>query len=152
MARYRVSASGVIHAPPRKVYGILADYRRHHPRIIPPKYFRNLEVLEGGIGAGTRTRFQAHVLGTRREILHVIAEPEPGRVLTESDRDGISITSFTVEPLEEGEATRLTIATELGSRDGVLGILERWLTSVILRRIYRSELALLEAYAPSVTL
>jgi polyketide cyclase/dehydrase/lipid transport protein len=152
MPRYQVSESAIIHAPPAKVYGILSDYRQHHPRILPPQYFRNLQVLEGGVGAGTKTKFEVRVFGTRREIVHVVAEPEPGRVLTESDPEGVSTTRFTLDPLEGGTATRLTIDTELVSREGAAGALERWMTAMMLRRIYRAELARIEAYAPGVAL
>src|SRR5438093_9464173 len=103
MTKYRVSASAVIAERPQKVYGILADYRQHHPKIVPPEYFRDMEVLEGGVGAGTRTRFKAHVMGTTREVNHVVSEPEPGRVLTESDLDGANATTFTVDPVQSGE-------------------------------------------------
>jgi hypothetical protein len=48
-----VSVSAIIHAPAARVYDILADYRQHHPRIVPPEYFRKIEVVEGGVG---RTR------------------------------------------------------------------------------------------------
>ena len=38
------SGSAMIHAPAARVYGISADYRVHHPRIVPPEYFRQVEV------------------------------------------------------------------------------------------------------------
>ena len=151
MGSYTVSMAAIIPAPPAKVYRILADYHRHHPRIVPPEHFRNFQVLEGGVGAGTRTRFQVRVLGSVREVNHVVSEPEPGRVLMEAEPDGSSPTRFTVEP-SDGERTRLTIASELSSRPGAAGIVERWITSMALRRIYRKELARIAAYAPGVTI
>ena len=106
-----------------------------------------MEVLQGGVGAGTQTRFTVHVMGTAREVRHVIAEPEPGRILVESNLDGTGKTQFTVDPAQSGNATRLTIATELAARGGVLGTLERWMTSAVLRRIYRKEMARIADYA-----
>jgi hypothetical protein len=150
MARYHVSATATIPASPATVYRVLADYHQHHPRIIPPKYFRNMEVLAGGVGAGTATRFEAHVLGTTREIRHFVSEPEPGRVLMESDADGSNATTFTVDPIEGGHAARLTISTDMSGRDGMLGVLERWMTVPMLRRIYRAELVRIADYAPTV--
>jgi hypothetical protein len=41
--------SAIIHAPAARVYGIIADYRVHHPRIVPPEYFRTVEVEAGGV-------------------------------------------------------------------------------------------------------
>jgi len=146
MTRYRVNRSRTINAPPSKVYGVLADYRTHHPKIVPPEYFLKLEVIEGGIGAGTRTRLTMRVLGVTKEFEHVISEPEHGRVLIESDIDGSSATRFTVDRGNSDTTTHLTIATELETRPGLTGFIERVMTSIILRRIYRKELALIETY------
>jgi len=44
-----VSATTIIHAAAAHVYGIIADYRVHHPRIVPPEYFRKIEVEAGGL-------------------------------------------------------------------------------------------------------
>jgi hypothetical protein len=137
----RVAASAVIPAPPKRVYEILANYHEHHPRIVPPQYFRRIDVLQGGIGAGTRTRIEMRVLGVTRVFEHVVSEPEPGRVLVESEPDGANPTTFTVEPAQAG-ATQLTISTELKGR----GAIEAWLSSLMLPRIYRAELARITEY------
>jgi hypothetical protein len=144
--QYRVSSRGRIEARPARVYAAIADYERQHPNIIPPEYFRRLEVLEGGVGAGTRTRVEMRVLGTTRVFEQVITEPEPGRVLVESNQDGSGVTTFTVEPADGGEASVVTIATDMVARPGVPGALERLLTSMLLPRIYRKELARLADY------
>ena len=44
----RVSASAEIGAAAVNVYRMIADYRNGHQRIVPPQYFRNLEVDAGG--------------------------------------------------------------------------------------------------------
>jgi uncharacterized protein YndB with AHSA1/START domain len=141
----RVSASSVIAAPPQRVYTILADYHQHHPRVVPPQYFRKMEVLEGGIGAGTHTRIEMRVLGVTKTFEHVVSEPEPGRVLVETDTDGSTVTTFTVEPAGEG-ATHLTIATDLKTRGGIGGVIERFMSSLVLPAIYRAELARIADY------
>lgn len=150
--RYRVCVSRRINAPPALVYTAITDYRRHHPHIVPPEYFRRLEVLEGGVGAGTRTRVEMRVLGTTRVFEQVITEPEPGRVLVELNQDGPAVTTFTVDTAGGGESAQVTIATDLVARAGVPGVLERWFTSVMLSRIYRKELARLAAYVTGMLL
>jgi len=146
MSRYKVSETAFISAPAARIYTIIADYNKHHPRIVPPEYFKKLEVEEGGVGAGTRTLIEMQVLGTRRQFHHVVSEPEPGRVLVEAEPDGSNATTFRVEP--SGDAgTNLTISTELVSRSGLTGIIERALTSMMLRRIYRKELGLIAQYS-----
>lgn len=136
----------MIAAHPTQVYAVIADYRLHHPRIVPPEYFPTLEVLEGGVGAGTRTRVEMRVLGTTRVFEQVITEPEPGRILLESDSDGLSTTRFTVDEGDTSQSTHVTITTELLARPGISGLLERLFTSVMLRRIYEMELARLAEY------
>ena len=147
MTEGTATASAVIHAPAARVYAIIADYRVHHPRIVPPEYFTKLEVIEGGIGAGTRTRVETRVMGKTQQFVHVIREPEPGRVLEEVDVDGFSLTTFTVDPAEQGAAATITIETRFRSRSGFLGAIERAFTATMLRRIYKKEFARLEQYA-----
>jgi hypothetical protein len=146
MGSYRVTSSARISAPPAKVYAVIADYRQHHPRIVPPQYFPGLEVLEGGVGAGTRTRVTMRVLGATRVFEQIVTEPEPGRVLMETNQDGSGVTTFTVDSDDAGESARVSITTEIASRPGIQGFLERMVTSMILPRIYRKELARLDQY------
>ena len=147
MIRHRVSSSGRIEARPDRVYWAIADYKEQHPHIIPPEYFVRLEVLEGGIGAGTRTRVEMRVLGgTTRVFEQLVTEPEPGRVLVETNQDGSGVTTFTVEKVDRGECSQVTIATNIVARPGVAGLVERLLASLLLPRIYRKELARLAEY------
>lgn len=145
-----VAASAIIRAPARRVYGILADYRQHHPRIVPPEYFRKIEVEEGGVGAGTRTRIETRVLGITKRATHIIREPEPGRVLEEVDVDGFSVTTFVVDPADNGASANVSIQTTFAVRSGVLGALERLLTASVLRRIIAKELVRLSSYAAAL--
>lgn len=141
-----MSSSGKIGARPGEVYAVIADYRRHHPHVVPPEYFRRLDVLEGGVGAGTRTRVEMRVLGATKVFEQVVTEPAPGRVLMETNQDGSGVTTFTVEHADGGEASQVTIATDLVARPGVSGFLERVLISAIFPRIYRKELARMAEY------
>lgn len=142
-----VSATTIIHAPAARVYGIIADYRVHHPQIVPPDYFQKIEVETGGVGAGTRTRVTTRVLGRTQQFVHEIREPEPGRVLEEVDAGGFSTTTFTVDPAEQGKSANVTIETTFRVRPGPLGALERMVTAAMLRRVYKKEMARLEQYA-----
>ena len=114
---FTVKASANVCAPADIVYGIIADYRDGHPHILPREYFDWLEVEQGGLGEGTVIRFQMRVLGQTRVLRAAITEPDPGRVLVETDmgEDG-PVTTFTVEP--EGSSTQVTFSTELTSTGG----------------------------------
>ena len=72
-----------------------------------------------------------------------ISEPEPGRVLVETDPEGAVVTTFTVDPEADGGRSRVTIATDLE----VAGWLRRLLVTRFLRRVYVREIALLETVA-----
>ncbi len=154
MPRHSVSVSATVRAPAAQVYAMLADYQVWHPAILPTRYFHNLAVERGGVGEGTVIRVRMRVLGTTRTFRAVVAEPEPGRVLVETDLDTGAVTTFTVGPTAGDAGTRVTITTALDVRPGVPGMLERLLTTVVLRRIYAQELALLArahaAYAADI--
>ena len=136
---FTVKASARMTAPADVVYGIIADYRNGHPHILPKQYFEWLEVEQGGHGEGTVIRFQMRVLRQTRVLRAVVTEPEPGRVLVETDTGGDGpVTTFTVEPEDSG--SHVTFSTELTSAGGPLGLLERFVLKRVLRRIYAREL------------
>jgi hypothetical protein len=145
MITYQVTASAIMNAPAEQVYNIIADYRNGHPHILP-KQFSDLVVEEGGYGAGTRIRFSMTAFGQTRTTQATITEPEPGRVLVETAPDGSVVTTFTVIPLEGGQS-QTTFTTDLKSREGFLGVLERFMSTKFLQRVYREELAMLAALA-----
>jgi hypothetical protein len=147
MKPHRVEASVHVAAPASRVYGILADYRDGHQRILPPRYFQGLRVESGGVGAGTTIHVDMRVLGRARSFRATVTEPEPGRVLAETDVDTGTVTTFTVDPGADGASAVVTIATELGTRGGLAGAVERTLTTAFLRRVYIEELGLLKGYA-----
>ena len=139
----RVEASAIIKAPARQVYTVIADYHNGHPHILPAPYFSDLRVEQGGIGAGTVIGFQMRVLGKTRTFRAAITEPEPGRVLVETNLPSGAITTFTVDPRFGGQHVQVTIATELAASNG----LEGFVTKMLLHRVYAQELKLLAAYA-----
>jgi hypothetical protein len=139
MPRVYAAASAVISAPPAVVYGLLADYRSGHPGILPERYFSDLRVEQGGVGAGTVITFTMTLFGSERSFRTEIIEPEPGRVLVERTLGGDGTTTFTVDPAGDGHS-RVTIATEWTS-PGLRGWVERWLAPPALRKVYAAELA-----------
>ena len=50
--------SARIDVAPAIVYGIIADYERGHPSILPPRAFSDMKVERGGYGAGTVVSWQ----------------------------------------------------------------------------------------------
>jgi hypothetical protein len=147
MSRQRLSAEAVIAVPAAAAYAVLADYKDGHARILPRPPFVDLVVEEGGFGAGTVIRFRMKLFGVTRTMRAAVTEPEPGRVLVETDLGGDVVTTFTVEPVEDGRRARVTIATEIEIGGRVLGWLRRRFIDRSLRPVYLREIANLEAVA-----
>ncbi|HEV3055643.1 MAG TPA: SRPBCC family protein [Solirubrobacteraceae bacterium] len=144
MTKINVSAERTISAPAETVYGYLADMREHHPKFLPAA-FSDFTVETGGVGAGTVTRFKTTAGGRTREYQMEVSEPEPGRVLQESDTNSSLVTTFTVTP--EGDSSRVRIETSWDGAGGIGGFFERTFAPRAMRGIYDDELERLDAYA-----
>jgi hypothetical protein len=138
--KHIISASATIPARRERVYSLIANYKDGHPRILP-RQFTGLVVEQGGVGTGTIIRFQMSVLGKKQTFRAVITEPDPGRILAETylDANG-AVTTFTVNPGTAPADSHVTISTELRVRSGVLGRIERTLSTLLLRPMYVQEL------------
>lgn len=147
MNNHEISASALIGAPADKVYSIIADYRNGHPHILPKSAFESLTVEKGGVGAGTEISCTMKIAGRRQTFHAVITEPEPGRVLVETIPASGSATTFTVEPRNDGAQAYVTITTRVTVRGGLLGSIEKFLTTRALQPIFEKELQLLNSFA-----
>jgi uncharacterized protein YndB with AHSA1/START domain len=143
MSTINVSAEKTIAAPAEAVYGYLADMSVH-PRFLPDA-FSDFQVESGGVGAGTITRFKVTAGGRARDYRMEVSEPEPGRVLVESDTSSSLVTKFTVTP--EGESSRVEISTTWNGAGGVGGFFERMFAPRTMKGIYMDELDRLDAFA-----
>jgi len=89
----------------------------------------------------TIIRFQMNLLGKKQNFRAAITEPEPGRVLVETDLDtNGAVTTFTVDPGTAPADSRVTISTQLPVMSGFLGRIERTVAALLLRRTYVKEL------------
>lgn len=142
MSSMYIEASATIPASPKRLYDLLSDYRTEHPAILPKPYFTGLDVVQGGRGAGTV--FDAHmsVMGSQNTLHMTVTEPEPGRVLMEEDTERGTVTTFTIDPLDDGSQAYLTIAT----RYYPTGLLERVIIRPFLNRVYKAELEKIASY------
>jgi hypothetical protein len=144
VARNVASATGTVGAPADVVYRYVADMHEHHRHFLPPA-FSDFRVESGGVGAGTITRFKVTAGGRTREYRMKVAEPEPGRVLTESDTNSSAVTTFTVSP--RGGASLVQISTTWDGAGGIGGMFERMFAPRVMRAIYSDELRRLDTYA-----
>ena len=144
MSTYQVNVSAMIDAPASDIYSLLADYHEGHRAILPARYFTEMTVTQGGYGAGTAVTVHMNVFGAK-VIYHLeVTEPEPGRVLQEEDVKLGIVTTFTVEPINDTQS-QVTIVTTASASSGLKGWLEKLMNPAITRRIYREELAQLQA-------
>ena len=137
------SAERHIDAPADRIYHYIRDFREHHPRFLPPQ-FSDFRVEHGGVGAGTIHRFKMTLAGRTTEYEVRVGEPEPGRVLIESDPSRRMLTAFTVER-DFGGGSVVRIETRWHT-DGLAGVVERLVAPRMLRRVYDAELRLLDRY------
>lgn len=145
MSTIRVVTDGTVAAPSAAVYGYLADYRQHHPQFLPDA-FSGWSVEEGGVGAGTVVRFTVTAGGRQRGYRMAVTEPEPGRVLKETDTTSSLVTTWTVDA-EGPQSSKVQIETTWQGAGGVGGFFEKRFAPVAMRRIYAEELAKLDVYA-----
>jgi Polyketide cyclase / dehydrase and lipid transport len=131
-------------APAGVVYHCSADFDRHHQHFLPPA-FSEFRVEEGGVGAGTVHSFRVTASRRARAFRMRAAEPEPGRVMTESDARSSMVTTWVVTP--EGPSCRVRIETRWQGAGGVGGVFERLFAPRVLRRLYADELERLDRYA-----
>ena len=143
MAKVEASAERTIDAPAEQVYGYLADMHQHQ-RFLPPQ-FSDFQVEEGGVGAGTVTRFTMTAGGRTRKYRMRVTEPEPGRTLVESDTDSSLVTTFNVQP--QGDKSLVRISTSWDGAGGIGGFFERTFAPRAVQRIYLDQLDRLNAYA-----
>lgn len=145
MSTIRVAADGTVAAPAAAVYGYLAGYGEHRPQYLPDA-FSDWNVEEGGTGAGTMVRYTVTAGGRSRPYRMAVTEPEPGRVLTETDTGSSLVTTYTVDPAGP-TSTRVHVETTWQGASGVGGFFERRFAPVALRRIYAEALVKLDVYA-----
>ena len=143
MSDLQASAEAIINAPSELVLTILRDYDGHHRAILPPA-FSHVVTEEGGIGAGTVTRFDLTLGGRTHSTRTRVEEPAPG-VIRERVLGRDMVTTFTVTP--DGDRAQTRIETRWQAAAGVAGILERLFASGMFRKLYREELTRLDRYA-----
>ena len=143
MGVIEVTAARTVNAPAEAVYGYIRDMHTH-PKFLPPA-FSDFHIESGGVGTGSVTRFKVTAGGRTREYHMTVDEPEPGRVLRESDQSSSLITKFIVDPEVSGSSL-VQISTSWQGAGGIGGFFERTFAPRAMKAIYEDELARLDAY------
>lgn len=149
MGRARAQAERTIGAPPAAVYAVLADYTTQHPKIMPAPPFSDLEVESGGVGAGTVFHITLRMLGRRQRLHMRVGEPQPGRVLTETNLDTGVVTTFTVRSVNGDSTSKARISSEWEPKGALGGLIDRTMMPLVTRWIFGKQLRELERYMRS---
>jgi len=144
MSKISVEREGPVGASAEITYRLIAE-DEHHRHFLPAA-FSDFETIEGGTGAGTLHRFKIQAGGRTREYTMRVSEPEPGRVIAETDQGSSLVTSFTVKP-SSADTCLVLISTSWDGAGGVGGFFERLFAPRAMRRMYDDELAKLDRYA-----
>ena len=151
MNAIHAEVSQTIDARPEEVYAVLRDYHVGHPAIVPKPYFEKVVIVEGsGTGAGTVIDVYMNVMGQKIVYRETVSEPEPGRVLVEADAKAGVTSTFTVDPVDGGARSRVTIASDWTRSPGIKGFMESLLNPPMGRQIFTKELAQLAEYMKTV--
>jgi hypothetical protein len=133
MAKVTATAERTIDAPVEKVRTLVADYADVRPKILTEQY-RDYEVTEGGVGAGTKARWKLQATSKRvRDVAATVAEPEPG-TLVETDANSSMVTTWTVRAA--GDSSVVRIETTWDGAGGIGGFFEKTFAPGGLKRIY----------------
>jgi len=145
MAQVFAQTERLVAASPQRVYAFLADYRNNRPRILPPEYFRDYRVEQGGDGAGTVISYQLRAGGRDRPYRMRVEKPAEGGVLLEWDLESSLVTTWTLTPAEGEEYTLVGLMSRWDGAGGIGGFFERMFAPRALRRVYDDVLEKLSA-------
>ena len=142
MAKVTATAERTIDAPADKVRALVADYAETRPKLLT-EHYRDYEVTEGGVGAGTKAGWKLQATSKRvRDVKATITEPKPG-TLVETDANSSMVTTWTVHPSDAGASTVRARTTWTGA-GGIGGFFERTFAPKGLRRVYEEMLGRLD--------
>ncbi|WP_410648624.1 SRPBCC family protein [Amycolatopsis sp. cmx-4-54] len=137
MGKVTAIAERTIEAPADKVRALVADYAETRPKLLT-EHYRDYEVTEGGVGAGTKARWKLQATSKRvRDVAATVTEPSEG-TLVETDANSSMVTTWTVREVPDGSIVR--IETTWDGAGGIGGFFEKTFAPGGLKRIYEGVL------------
>ncbi|HET6289844.1 MAG TPA: SRPBCC family protein [Amycolatopsis sp.] len=137
MGKVTAIAERTIEAPADKVRALVADYTETRPKLLT-EHYRDYEVTEGGVGAGTKARWKLQATSKRvRDVAATVTEPSEG-ILVETDANSSMVTTWTVREVPAGSLVR--IETTWDGAGGIGGFFEKTFAPGGLKRIYEGVL------------
>lgn len=146
MAQVNVTVQRTVHGSVDQVRAALADYQTTRPKILTDNY-SDYRVIVGGHGAGTQVSWKLAATEKRIRDQHIDVTEADG-TLIESDRNSSMVTTWSVRPADNGQAT-IDIHTVWNGAGGIGGFFERTFAPKGLSRIYDGVLDKLDAVIQS---
>ncbi|AYM02587.1 SRPBCC family protein [Levilactobacillus yiduensis] len=136
-------ASATVNAPAAKVYTLLATPQLH--ATFQDKPFYDFKVENDIQGAGAVVSFKIDFAGGAIAFRMVVTEPEPGHTLVWTDtNDSGLVTTYTVT--DQGEQSMVTISSQWDGQSGVIGAMEKFISPMRMKSVYKKELDRINAY------
>lgn len=146
MSHIFVHGERIIQARPEVVFRTLADYANKRPRMLPAN-FLDYRVEKGGQGQGTVISYRFRAAGRERPYTMRVEETLKGRVLTERDANSSFVTHWSVEPIELGQQSKVSVESDWEGGSGIGGFFERAFAPLGLHKIYNEMLTALAQLA-----
>lgn len=149
MGNFTVETAGLVYGSAEAIYQVLIDYVSDdgHRAIVPPRYFKEIKLIEGGIGNGTEVDVTMAILGQEQTTRLSLHEVEKNRILVEGNEEIGLETTFLLEPVAgDPNTTNVTIRTVGQTSSGLQGWIEGYLVPMVLRRVYKEELEILHQH------
>jgi uncharacterized protein YndB with AHSA1/START domain len=140
-------ASATINANADTVYALLADPQLH--ATFQDKPFYDFKVEQDVKGAGAVVSFKIDFAGGAIAFRMAVTEPEPSHQLVWTDtNDSGLVTTYTIT--EQGNQSRVEITSQWAGQDGIVGTLEKIISPMRMKGVYKKELARINEYAQRV--
>ncbi|WP_143462354.1 SRPBCC family protein [Levilactobacillus enshiensis] len=136
-------AADTIHVPAATLYTLLADPQLHAQ--FQDKPFYDFRIEKNVKGADAIVSFKIDFASGTINFRMVVSEPEPGRkiVWTDTNETGL-VTTYTIT--NQGDQSHLEISSEWNGQDGVIGMLEKIISPVRMKSVYKKELSRINDY------
>ena len=148
MKPVNIEVSQVIQARAADVYNVIADYEVGHQAILPRPPFDEMIIKKGSFGAGTEIVLHMSGMGLKYTYHQRVSEPEPGRIILETEINTGQWTQFTVDPID-ANTSRVTIKSYMPMKNTVRGFIESLTFPLSVPPVFKKELNLLNDYMQS---
>ena len=142
----KIAVSQVVDARVQDVYAVIVDYQVMNQAILPQPYFEEVVLEEDGQEVAIGVGLTVEVFGHQIHFRQTEGEREDRLAVVEKDMMSDQSITITLDPLDSGRKTRVTITSEMPVSGGLQGLVQRLTQRSIVRHNYRKGLNRLADY------